>query len=270
MKKVRILAVQYKPIYLNIKANLQKIERIIKKYKYLNPDLVIFPEYSLTGPLYSNYNLALKETDDCFQKLKSLALKYDINLIPGTFIIKKKNKKFNSSCFINSSGDILGFYNKQYLWSSEKVNLSPGNKSFLFKTSVGNIAIQICADLHSSKISMDYRKLKPDLIINLAMWSLEDTNERTKKVPQNIQLLQTEYLSRARAIENKAFVVFCNHGGKTIVKAKTGRIYPETSIGNTMVVNPYGEIVAMAGTNKERIVFSEIDLSEAHWSQYNY
>lgn len=270
MKNVNILAFQYHPIYLDIAANLRKMDNLIKKNIHLHPDLVIFPEYSLTAPLYSNYHLSLKENDDVFNQLSKMAKKYNIHLIPGTFIVKKNKDKYNSTCLINNQGVILDFYNKQKLWSSEKRFLQAGKRDVLFKTNIGNIATQICADLHSSSISDNYRSLSPDIIVNLAMWAQEDINSCSKKVPLNIEYNQTELLARARAIENRCYFVFCNFANKVQIKSKTGRVYKETSIGNSMIINPYGEVIAKADDNGEQFLFAQIDVKKTKWNKYNH
>ncbi len=271
MKKYKILVFQYKTIYLNIEANLLKFNKLIKKYSYLKADLIIFPEYSLTGPLFSNYHLSFKEDSFVYERFSEIAKKYNVNLIPGSFIRNIKNKKYNSTCFIDRKGKILGFYDKKYLWSSEKKYLVAGeNNNLVFKTEIGKIAIQICADLHSSQLSHDYRKIKPDIIVNLAMWAQEDIRGHKKNVPENIEFLQTEILSKARAIENRSYFIFCNFANKLNVLAKSGRVYRETSIGNSMVVDPYGNIISKASTNKEEILFCEINIAKTNWSKYNY
>jgi predicted amidohydrolase len=269
MKKIRVLTFQFKPIYLNPEANLKKFNRLIKKHSYFNPDLVIFPEYALTGPLYGHYQMAFLSDSKIFKELCSIAQKHSIFLIPGSFVREKQSNRYNSTCLINPQGKILGFYDKQNLWSSEKRYLDTGNQTKVFDASIGKITIQICADLQSSKISNDYRLLKPDLIINLAMWSWEDTKSSAKKVvPKNIQFLQTEQLIKARAIENRAYAIFCNYAHLLTIKAK--RKYTETSIGNTMVVNPYGEIIAKVNNSRAQVLATEIDISKTHWSKYHY
>ena len=270
MNKTRVLLVQYKIIYLDVKANLAKFKRIIRKYKDLRPDLIVFPEYALTGPLYSNYFLAFDNNEFIFDELSLLAKKNNVNIIPGSFVRKEGNNMYNSTCLIHRDGQINGFYNKKCLWSSEKKFLNAVDDMKVFETDFGRIAIQICADLHSSSISDSYRSFKPEIIINLAMWSEEDMRAVRKKVPKNIELIQTEYLSRARAIENRSYIIFCNFADTLTVKAKTGRQYQETSIGNSLIVNPYGEVIARSSSKKEEIIFAELDLSKSHWSKYTY
>lgn len=269
MKEIKAIIFQYKPIYLNPKANIKKFDRLLKKYNFFKPDLVVFPEYSLTGPLYGHYDLAFKPNSKVFEELSFLAQKHKVFLLPGSFVRFRNDQRYNSTCLINPKGKVLGFYDKQKLWSSEKRYLKEGKRTKVFDTEIGKIGVQICADLHSSKISNDYRKLEPDLIVNIAMWSWEDTNTSAKKlVPRNIQLVQTEQLIKARAIENRAYSIFCNYAYEMIIKAK--KEYKETSIGNTMIINPYGETIAKVNSNRAQALLTEIDISKTHWSKYNY
>jgi predicted amidohydrolase len=262
------MVVQYKIDYLKIKSNLLKFERLIKKYRFFKPDLVVFPEYALTGPLYGHYDLALSQNDQVVEDLKELARRYGVNIIPGSLGRIDNGRKFNSTCFIDGYGKLEGFYDKQKLWSSEKKFLVPGSESMVWNTKLGRIGIQICADLISPQVSADYLKSKPEIIINLAMWSKEDVKAAKKKVVTNLEINQTEVLAKARALENRAYFVFCNYGGGVEIKARSGRFYEENSVGNSMVVSPYGEIIAKAMGENEEVLMVEIDLAKCHWADY--
>jgi len=102
------------------------------------------------------------------------------------------------------------------------------------------------------------------------MWSEEDVKACCKAVPKNIELTQTELLIRARAVENRAYAIFCNFADNLEIKAKTRQLYQETSIGNSMIVSPYGEVIAKVDNNKEKTLFAEIGISKCHWSRYSY
>jgi len=265
---MKILTVQYKPIPLKINSNIKKFERIIRADIHLKPDLIIFPEYALTGPLYGHYDLAIKKGSEVYKKLKGLAKKYSIHLIPGAFIRKVGDKRYNSSCLINDKGKNLGFYDKQLLWGSEKRFMEPGKKSKVFKTRFGRIAIQICADLNSRKISADYFHLEPHIIINPTFWSQQDKKACFKKVPSSIEYNQVNILSKARAIEAKSYYVFCNYAGKSKIVCKSGRKFTFSSIGNSMIVDPYGQVVAKASSNRQEILFANLNLRSCHWFKY--
>ena len=270
MKKVRILVCQYKIRHLDIESNLKKFERIIQKNQYLKTDLVVFPEEALTGLLYGHYNLALKQNDPVFMRLSLLAKKYKIYLVPGSFARIIGKKRYNSTCLISPQGKILGYANKQCLWSSEKLFVDKGKSSRVIKTKIGHIALQICADIFSSKISSSYRKTKPDIIINTSLWSQEDKNNCRKNVPEILEFTQTEVLARSRALENQAYFIFCNYADKQIVETKSGRRFKFRSIGHSMIVDPYGHIVAKASSNQEQVIFNEFDISKCHWAKYRY
>jgi len=268
MQKIKLLVFQFCINYLKPNSSLQKINRLLKQYQYLRADLAIFPEYALTGPLYGHTDLSFSYDNPVFSVLKNIALKNRINIIPGSFVLIENDKRYNSSCFITNKGDIMEFYKKRKLWSSEKKYLSSGNDGKVFITPMGRIAIQICADLNDPAISAEYQIQKPDLIINLAMWSKEDRNASTKKVPESIEYDQVEILARSRAIESKVYFVFCNYGGDIYIKTRTGRIYEESSIGSTMIINPYGEIIAKTTGYRDEVLFVEIDLAKTHWAKY--
>lgn len=270
MKKVRILVCQYIIRHLDIESNLKKFERIIKMNQYFKPDLVIFPEEALTGLLYGHYDLALKQNDPVLARLSLLAKKYRIYLVPGSFARIIGKKRYNSTCLISPQGEILGYANKRCLWSSEKLFVDNGMESKVIKTIIGRIALQICADIFSSKISSGYRKTKPDIIINTSLWSQEDKSNCRKNVPEILEFTQTEVLARSRALENQAYFIFCNYADKLTVKAKSGREFKFTSIGHSMIVDPYGNIVAKASSNHEQIIFSELDITKCHWAKYSY
>ncbi len=115
MKKVRVLVAQYKIQYLDLQANLKKMKNILRANLYLKPDIVIFPEYSLTGPLYAHYEKAFGQDDPVFDALRRFARQYKVYLIPGSFITKTDKGKYNTTCIVNNKGNIEAYYSKQKL-----------------------------------------------------------------------------------------------------------------------------------------------------------
>ena len=63
-----------------------------------------------------------------------------------------------------------------------------------------------------------------------------------------------EILLRARAIENKCYVLAPNQAGKNGQGV--------TCYGNSMIVDPWGRILARASNNKEEIIYADISKEE--------
>lgn len=267
MKRVRVLVVQYKIQYLDLQANLKKIRDILRTNIYLKPDIVIFPEYALTGPLYAHYDKAFDKGDPVFDTLRKFAQQYKVYLIPGSFVTKNDTGKYNTTCIISNKGKIEAYYSKQKLWGSEKKFLRRGSEAVVVPTQYGRISVQICADLTHPVISHELQKLEPHIIINLSLWSKEDKNVCTKSVPDALEYNTVELLSKARALENKCYFIFCNYADRLKLRSQTGREYPITSIGSTMIVNPYGETIAATSSTRKEILCTELDITKCHWSK---
>lgn len=260
---MRVLLVQYKPVGHNLNKNIQKFRRILRKYKDESIDLVVFPEYALSGGFpYGKFdelalNIDQKKNLDILNLLKNLAKKYEVNLIPGSFLVKELNNYYNRAILINRYGEIKLMHNKRKLWAAEKRFLKAGTETNLVKIDdFGSIGVQICADLNDPNLSNCYKKAS--LIVNVALWSEEDRFVYRKYVPPYIEKTTVEVLSKARSLENQAYFIFVNYAGRIVTKASTGRRYVTTSIGNSMVVNPFGEIIAKTSTNKEEFLLVDI------------
>ncbi len=261
---MRVLLVQYKPVGHDLFKNFQKFQRILRKYKDESIGLIVFPEYALSGgfPYGKFAELALnfdqKKNLDILNLLKDLAKKYGVNLIPGSFLVRKLNNYYNEAILINRRGEIKLTYNKRKLWAAEKRFLKVGNETKVVNINdLGTIGLQICADLNDPDLSKYYRKAS--LVVNVALWSEEDRLVYRKYVPPYIEKNTVEVLSKARALENRAHFIFVNYAGRIVTEASTGRQYVTCSIGNSMVVNPFGEIIAKTSTNKEEFLLVDIN-----------
>jgi omega-amidase len=65
------------------------------------------------------------------------------------------------------------------------------------------------------------------------------------------RLSHWRHLLISRAVENQCYVVACNRAGKDP---------KNTFAGHSMVVDPWGEVIAEAGEDEE-ILFADLDLS---------
>ncbi|KAA1109062.1 hypothetical protein PGT21_032441 [Puccinia graminis f. sp. tritici] len=121
--------------------NLSKAKGFIARAAQNTADLIIFPEYFITGLIENHLHLASKESK-WIKEFQRLAIEHQIDIIPGTIVEEEEEgaaeKKegadptkspddrrvnlFNSAYYIDKSGQILGKYRKKNLWHALVLN----------------------------------------------------------------------------------------------------------------------------------------------------
>jgi omega-amidase len=206
---------------------------------YNKTDLVVLPEMFNTGFSMDPGHLSESPGTETFLWMKSVANKGNFGIC-GSYIIKEKNHFFNRLVFVTPEKDYW-YYDKRHLFSiaGENKLFHCGTTRLVFKFRGSNISPFICYDLRFPvwcRNRNDY-----DLIIFVANWP-----ESRREVWNT--------LLRARAIENQCYVVGANRIGTD----GNGIKY----CGDSMIIDPRGEIIASASQNKEIIISGEISISE--------
>lgn len=245
MKKFKIAVWQNKPFYDKQK-NINKAVEIIKKASGDGAGLVLFPEI-----FYYPYELAkikaiAEEKEKTLAPLIEAAMKEKIFVCTGSIAEKRAGKIYNSSFLINPEGKIMIEYSKCHLFDvnipglkvEESFVFTPGNKVFMAKTELGNIGIIICYDIRF-----------PESVRELAVNGLE-----ILLVPAAFNTItgpaHWHALFRTRAIENQIFIAGSSPALDENSKYK--------AYGHSLVVDPWGTILAEAGTD-ESLIYAEID-----------
>lgn len=228
MEDVRIVAVQYKSILGNIKANVLKIKNIIKNIMKEQPDsrLIIFPELALCG-----YN--------CFEDMKDIAETIEGVAISDICNIAKEekvslivgyperdvyeNKIYNSLIYIEKDGTVQGNYRKINLLHNEKKIFYPGNSYKVIKTEFGKLGLLLGWDVIFSMPSKYYAEEATDFIIVSSAW---------EKLYSN----QWNFNMKNRAEENSCAVIGVNTIGNYDDINFLGRTTFVNSRGNSIKV----------------------------------
>jgi omega-amidase len=217
------------------------IERAAEK----KADLVALPEL-----FYLPYELSLiKKTGDMGRLLSRFSLsarKNNIFICPGSLAIKTDSGLQNRSFLIGPAGEILISYSKCHLFdarlknikASESAVFTPGNEVVAAKTGLCSIGIQICYDIRFPELARMLALQGTELLLVPAVF-----NAVTGAAHWHL-------LHRARAIENQMFVA-------AVSQARTGHS-PFVAYGHSMVISPWGEILAEAG-EREETIFADID-----------
>lgn len=248
MTKIKVLIIQNAPVIRHKLDNLKDIEKLTAKHKGEEFDLVILPELFAVG-WHPDSFIENAETMDCsptLSLLKDLALKFNSNVIGGSYILKEKDGTLRNACpFLNRKGEILGQYYKMHLFShflyNEGKDVTCGEKGLVVNADIGKIGISICYDIRFPELFRAYAYQGADLMVEVAAWP---------KYRQN----HWETLTKARAIENQSFMISVSQSGHIMGD--------EWNLGHSMVVAPYGEILCETDFEACTKVV-EIDLDEA-------
>jgi len=224
-------------------ANLQKMEKLLAMSVKKGADVVVFPEYSVTGSVRRKPHLI--DAKGKYRKIFSfLAKKHRIDIVPGSFIEREKGKAYNTSCYFERSGKMLGIYRKKNLWHSERGRLARGRNISVFNTRFGRAALAICWDLSDPLIFREMARAGARIIYVPSFWSDAGvSNNKTES--RNI-----DALCHARAFETEAAIVYVNAAGK----------YSEndTLTGCSQLTLPIKGAVARLGHNREGILMARV------------
>ncbi|HEX3808744.1 MAG TPA: carbon-nitrogen hydrolase family protein [Rhizomicrobium sp.] len=189
-----------------------------------------------------------EDHDPALPKFRALTEELGIWLLVGSLAIKVSERKTaNRSFLINPRGGIAASYDKIHLFDvdlpsgeqyRESNTVAGGDRAVLAETSWGKVGLTICYDLRFPNL---YRTLSKAGAFMLTVPSA--FTETTGKAHWHTLL-------RARAIENGAFVFAPAQGGTHANGRKT--------YGHSLIVSPWGEIIAEAGT-EPGVIVADID-----------
>ena len=271
IKKVKIGIIQSK-ISDNFKKNLISAIKNIKKAASKKAKIICMPELFLSNYFcqtesHSNFKLAEKIPGKTTKIFCELAKELQIVLIISLFEKKTHGFYHNTSIIINEKGKILSKYRKMHIPDDpgyyEKFYFTPGDLGFKsVKTKFGKIGPLICWDQWFPEAAR-LTALKGAQIIfypTAIGWHPKEKREFGKT-----QLNSWITMQKSHAIANGTYVVAVNRVGVEKKGNKKIEFW-----GNSMIIDPSGEIIGELGNKKEEILIREIDYKKIdttreHW-----
>jgi predicted amidohydrolase len=231
--------------------NIRVTSALIRQAKSAGADFITTPENTtLMAPdggakLERSFS---EDRDSALPAFRALAEELGAWLLIGSLAIKVNDTKTaNRSFLIDPKGRIAARYSKIHLFdvdlpSGEKYResntVAGGDEAVVAELPWGLAGLTICYDLRFPQL---YRKLAQKGAFLLTVPSA--FTETTGKAHWHVLL-------RARAIENGVFVIAPAQGGTHANGRKT--------YGHSLIVAPWGEILAEAGT-EPGIILADID-----------
>ena len=232
--------------------NLQQTERLVRAAADDGATLVALPERFDVRATDEEY-LSLAESLDgpTVLRVRELARELRIDLVAGSFAERREGheKLSNTSLHIGPDGEIHAVYRKIHLFDvtvgeteyRESDSGEPGDAVVVSDAADGTpVGLTVCYDVRFPEL---YRIL-----------ALQDA--RVVTVPANFTRVtgsagHWEVLLRARAIENQVFV---------LAPAQAGEYPPGMpAYGNSMIVDPWGEVLARAPGDGACSVAADLD-----------
>ena len=244
------IALAQMKMFLNMEDNLKKSLDMIKKASAEGAGLIFFPEIQLS-PFFPQYEKAnAKEylidlNHEYIQRICETCKEYKIMASPNVYLYEN-GRNYDASLFIDREGKIIGISKMVHIMQCEyfyeQDYYEPSNEGFkVYDTPYGKIGIVICFDRHIPESIRTCTAMGADLII------IPTAN--TKDEPEDV----FEWEIRIQAIHSSVFVAMCN---------RVGFEGEMNFSGQSIIVDPNGDIVKKAGSNEELLV-TDIDLKQS-------
>jgi omega-amidase len=248
---MKVAAAQISCTLGDLDANVRKIREFSARAKNSGADLVVFPEMVDTGysmPVIQKH--ARTWGEGAVPELQKIAREISIGVIAG-ISDRDGASIFNAQVFVNIEGEVVAKYRKTHLVTAapldERVCLSPGDKFVTCKidppqdglaaANKFNVGLSICYDLRFPEMCRTLVVThNANVIVNSSAWPLP-------------RVEHLRILALARAIENQSYLIIAN---------RVGTDDGVTFCGSSVVVDPYGAIIAAASADREELIQAEI------------
>ncbi len=238
--------------------NLARLERLAAEAVNEGAGFLLSPEVS--NIVSSSRRILAERTtteaaDPMLARAREIAKTHRLWFLLGSLALRLpgEDRLANRSILIGPDGEICARYDKIHMFDvtlsesdsyRESLSFRPGERAVIARTALAKIGLSICYDLRFPQLYRALAKAGAAILTVPAAFT----------VPTGRAHWRT--LLRARAIENGAFVFAPAQTGEHRVSA--GR--PRASWGHSLVIDPWGEILAEGGTAEE-VILAEIDLA---------
>lgn len=229
-------------------ANLDMARRFAREAAEKQADLILFPEtMEYIGADRAEHASDLGAESEIVRFFADLARECGAYLMGGVTEKRRGQRPSNTSLLFHPQGELLASYRKLHMFDvdiadgpscRESDEIQPGREIVVVRTRLADFGLAICYDLRFGELFRLMAKAGAQVMLLPANFTKE-----TGKA-------HWEVLLRARAIENTCYIAACN---------QTGEKKAFAAYGNSMVVAPWGQVIARAG-DEPAVITADIDL----------
>ena len=221
-------------VWADVAENIRKADAFIDS----NPGagLYVLPEMFSTGFCTDPEGIAECAGGLSLKWMKSKSVEVDA-AIAGSVAVKENGRYYNRFYFVTPDGNVQ-WYDKKHLFTygGEHERFTAGDERVVVEYRGVRILLEVCYDLRFPIWSRNHGDY--DMILYVASWP-------------SVRVAAWKALLAARAIENQCYVAGVNRVGND-----PANVYD----GGSMIIDPYGKIIAACVDGVESVASAEIDI----------
>jgi 5-aminopentanamidase len=208
-------------------------------------ELLVLPECATSGYMFASEDEAARFAEEIpgpsVEALAEACAQHALHCVAG--LLERDGDRLRNTAVLIGPAGLVGRYRKTHLpFLGFDRFVTPGDEpSEVYDTPVGRIGMVICYELRFPEPTRALALGGAELVVHPTNW------------PTPVRPF-ADFLTRARAAENRVFLLTANRVG-----AEGGVEF----FGRSQVVDPLGNRVVKAGEREEDLVFAEIEPAEA-------
>ena len=225
-----------------------RIERVLGILQETLPqaDIAVLPELWISGAfdLTLAREVAAPLDFPVLERIRAMAKAADTWVHAGSYAERLPDgRTFNTAVLIGPDGEIVATYRKRHLFgfaTGERTLITAGDALIVAETPLGHTGIATCYDLRFPEMFRDLVEAGAETFLLASGWPTP-------------RIGHWDVLTRARAIEDQAWIVACNGVGS----------HADITLGgHSIVIDPQGNVVAEAGDG-ETVLFADVEPGRA-------
>ena len=238
---MKVACLQMDMLLAKPEENFSHAAELVKRAMENKPDVLVLPETWNTGffPRENLQALCDRDGSQVKQVFGALAERNQVNIVAGSVSNVRGGKVYNTAMVFDRTGACIASYDKTHLFTpmGEDNYYTPGDRLCTFVLDGVKCGLIICYDVRFPELTRSLTLPGLDMLFVVSQWP-------------KVRTFHLRSLTTARAIENQMFLVCCNSCG-TAGQTVYG--------GNSAIIDPWGETVALAGETEE-ILTADCDL----------
>ena len=225
-----------------------RLERVLGILEETLPqaDIAVLPELWISGAfdLPLAREVAAPLDFPVLESIRAMAKAADTWVHAGSYAERLPDgRTFNTAALIGPDGEIVATYRKRHLFgfaTGERTLITAGDALIVAETPLGHTGIATCYDLRFPEMFRDLVEAGAETFLVASGWPTP-------------RIGHWDVLTRARAIEDQAWMVACNGVGS----------HADITLGgHSIVIDPQGNVVAEAGDD-ETVLFADVEPGRA-------